>query len=736
MVKQEIREFKVSVKGNGDLTAFTPCSLFSVINDNHILNDIYTDSGISDYAAFSDLGCTFTSEFDVPAIIASMNNIVLRMSGIDAAASVTLNGSEILVTNNINRTYDVDVRRFIKVGMNTLVFSFRSPSSGARMRRAVSLSGTKAVPAVPDMGIFGKVELLGFNHKMLSAVRVSEEHKENSVILGISIETLGYDSMSRAVATLTSPAGNVYFCGLMDNRGTITITDPNLWWPKGLGMHSLYKLTVTLYSDDEPEDSREMYIGLKTVSLQKDDTGKPYLVVNGVPFSPMGARYVPDDIIYANSDRDRIRRTVEAAMASSINSFFISSADMYASEEFLTACDECGITVWQEIPEITYGDLSPDEIEDIKAEIKENLLRESRHASLTVIMGSPRLKELFSDDDCEKLKAAVCDYEGMNILDLDGSLKSGLEFISYPSLPTYSSICKLVSPENRNIGSYAFELHGADDDTVSEMISSSYSNFPYANGMNEFSYTSGLSAADNTRRDVLEIRRREDKPLGIFLGRFNDSWGAVSPSAVDYYGGKKPLYYYQKHFFSPVYVMVEFKGNKAKFILNNTSGSDFQGIFAYWIMDTDNRPVFRDSFPIRLRSSDDMNVHSVDFSSEISGRENKLYLLYSVTDNSLVTYKDVHLFVKTKRFKFPKPVLKTEISGNGNRFMISVASDTFAKGVEISFDGIEAEMSDNYFDITGKAPVRVSFTTNGVNSVEKLRRALRIRSVYDLGREE
>jgi hypothetical protein len=57
-------------------------------------------------------------------------------------------------------------------------------------------------------------------------------------------------------------------------------------------------------------------------------------------------------------------------------------------------------------------------------------------------------------------------------------------------------------------------------------------------------------------------------------------------------------------------------------------------------------------------------------------------------------------------------------------------------GVEVSFDGEEAYLDKNYFDITGKAPVRLRLKTPRMTSIEKLKRVMRIRSVYDLGKEE
>ena len=95
-----------------------------------------------------------------------------------------------------------------------------------------------------------------------------------------------------------------------------------------------------------------------------------------------------------------------------------------------------------------------------------------------------------------------------------------------------------------------------------------------------------------------------------------------------------------------------------------------------------------------------------------------------------------YLFTKIKRFNFLKPNYSVDITGNGTDYTVTVGADCFVKGVEISFDDVDVALDKNYFDITGRAPVRIHLTTPRMTTIEKLRRVIKIRSVYDLGREE
>ena len=163
---------------------------------------------------------------------------------------------------------------------------------------------------------------------------------------------------------------------------------------------------------------------------------------------------------------------------------------------------------------------------------------------------------------------------------------------------------------------------------------------------------------------------------------------------------------------------------------------DYVGVFAYAIMNSKNQPIFRDSFPIKARASSNLEVHNVDLGSVISGHQNEYYLSYSVSDKTNEASKGTYLFTKTKRFDFLKPEYVTDVAGNGMEFVATVAADCFVKGVEVSFGEIEASLDKNYFDITGRAPVRIRITTPRMTTVEKLKRVMNIRSFYDLGRED
>jgi beta-mannosidase len=660
----------------------------------------------------------------------------MRFAGLDTFCKIEVNGKDLGTVDNMHRTYDFEVKTKLELGMNTLKLIFSKPQNTPEVRRAYATFGKEGSHSLYDMGIFRKIEIIAFNHKIISDVKIKQTHGDKYVRLDIKIDTLGYDEMSRTVATMTSPAGNVYFCGFVGGEGSITVTDPNLWWPKGLGMQNLYKLNVNLYSDSDLEDTREIKIGLRRMSVRSDN-GKQTLLINDVPMFVMGAEYMLGDVLLPSITEERTRALLEDAADASFNTVFIHGSGLYPENYFFNICDELGLLTFMQLP------VSNKKAEDteafkneIKAELKDNLTRMANHPSLGVIVGNDRVNRIFdTDEERARFISDFAELDGGNVLDLCGECYKQLARVGHDSLPTYNSILNFTTSDNRNLGSKLFELHGADSTTVNKMLSGALEEYPYANGMKELSYVTGLYSAEASMREAQTFRRESVKPMGVLMRSMNDPWPSLSPSAVDYYGGRKPLHYYEREFFAPVRISVVVKGSKAKFVVTNDMRQDYVGVFAYAIMNAKNKPMFRDSFPIRAKASSNLEVHNVDLGSVISSHENEYYLLYTITDKINDASKGIYLFTKIKRFKFLQPNFEFDVTGNGTQFVATIAADCFAKGVEISFDGVEATVDRNYFDLTGTAPVQVQVTTPRITTVEKLKRVMRIRSVYDLGRE-
>ena len=79
---------------------------------------------------------TYRTEFDVPARDLEHEDLTLVFHGLDTFTEVVLNGSSVLTTDNMFRTWTVPVKSRLVAGKNSLEVRFRSPIPPALEARA------------------------------------------------------------------------------------------------------------------------------------------------------------------------------------------------------------------------------------------------------------------------------------------------------------------------------------------------------------------------------------------------------------------------------------------------------------------------------------------------------------------------------------------------------------------------------------------------------------------------
>ncbi|MCR5004433.1 MAG: glycoside hydrolase family 2 protein [Clostridiales bacterium] len=583
---------------------------------------------------------TFTPE----AAVMDKEKIVLRFNGLDTLADVDLNGVRIGHADNEHRVWEFDVKEVLTAGENTLTVTLLSSVNFIReafkedpqimmssdgmqgasyLRKAHCDFGWDWGARIPDAGIFKDVELLGMDYGRIESVYVRQQHENGKVTLSFEPEIIVFDRQAdydyTVTYTVTDPEGNVL---VTTTDTTFEVPDPQLWWPNGYGAQPLYKVKAVLTRGGAELDRWERRIGLRTMELTrvKDQWGESFChTVNGVSVFAMGADYIPEDNIKPFITRERTFKLLKDCKDANFNAVRVWGGGMYASEDFLDACDEYGLMVWQDFCFACASyDLTPDFDANIREEFRQNILRMRSHPSLGLWSGNNEMEQFFAmsmryDPDHKdprgyiRKASQVPDYFAMYeyilprmVMKYDpqtpyipSSPTSGggydnpndehrgdvhywdvwhggkpfteyrkfrfryLSEFGFQAFPTMKTIEAFTLPEDRNLFSYVMEKHQRNNNANGIIMRYMQQTYQLPSTFDKQIYTSQMLQAESMRYGVEHFRACRPESMGTIIWQLNDIWPVASWAMIDYYGRWKAVYYEARHFFAPLLLVNE-----------------------------------------------------------------------------------------------------------------------------------------------------------------------------------
>ena len=682
-------------------------------------------------------------------------------------------------TNKLKLDFSSPTEYFKKMNNKHYLYTNGNTIAGAaHLRKALYMSGWDWGPCLPDMGIFRPVVLEAYDGDKILDVYAVQTHKNNKVILGIEVET----AHSKNCNLYAEIDGKEIL--LKDGKGKIEIENPKLWWVRGYGEQFLYPLTVKMVKNSEILDVKTQKIGLRTltVSTMPDKTGSEFcFVLNGIKIFSMGANYIPQDNLLSRISPNRTKKLIEAATDANFNTLRIWGGGYYPEDEFYDLCDEYGIMVWQDFMVACCNVwLNEDMKAEFTAEAVYNVKRFRSHASLAILCGNNEMEEavvnwgignsqLVREDYIElyeRMLPEICQKYAPETFYWPASPSSGggfddptcetrgdvhfwkvwhgglpfteyrkhnfrfcseYGFEAYPSIKTIKSFCE---EKDTNCFSRVMENHQKCRGGNKKILMYLADNYLYPTSFETLVYASQLLQADAIKYGVEHFRRCRPYCMGSIYWQFNDCWPVASWSSIDYFGRYKALHYAAKKFYAPVAMGLLLEKNNLIVNIANETMDNFEGEVRIFHSDAEFNVIRSYTKEISVNPLSSTDVFSKEFTPGNIYTEYLYSELYDKHGNFVM--RQTELFVPPKHFEWKKPNIKAEISVSGNKTVIDISSDTFAKGVYIDFDDIDCILSDNFFDLTDKKCYRVTVETE--HTPHKLKKQMKIMSVFDIGK--
>lgn len=372
----------------------------------------------------------YEGKFQITENQLSAREIQLIFEGLDTYSQVKLNGKEILRSNNMFRSYPVEVKKWLQTGENTLLIRFFPAADSGKIlakknphvlpekeriytRKAQYQYGWDWGPRFVTCGIWRPIylkcawaETLQDVHFVQDSLSVSLANMRAEITLfsdttttrKIEISDLGNQFLLQKEINITKGINYISI--------PFSIEKPHLWFPNGYGEAYLYHFYVKVLKDKQVTDIKSIDWGFRKIEViqEKDDKGKSfYLKVNDLPVFIKGANWIPAesfptnvsyDISEKNNEIPNIPKLISACKEANFNMLRVWGGGYYEDDRFYKLCDEKGILIWQDF--MFACAMYPGDsffLQNVENEFIDNVKRLRHHACIALWCGNNEIEE-------------------------------------------------------------------------------------------------------------------------------------------------------------------------------------------------------------------------------------------------------------------------------------------------------------------------------------------------------
>ena len=565
--------------------------------------------------------------------------LTLTLAEVDCIATIFLNGEEIARTDNSFVRNDIDVTGKVHAGENTLRIDFDIAPDVAEARadahpfpipftKNYQTNGLKGIHmnfirkaachagwdwgiCLMPIGVYGTMSLRKARLARQESVQVDQAHGQNSVEL--SIKTRLFAFAHGEVELEHTIDGQFITDKVVVHKGdnvfthSLTIQNPQIWWPAGQGEQPLYDLTTNLEGEVTTRK-----IGLRQLDwvVEKDEIDHAFKCrINGRDVTMMGANWIPADAIPSRVTPAVIRDLLESAKAANMNMLRIWGGGQYEPDWFYDMCDELGILIWHDF---MFACMSyPSDrtfLKSVETEITQQVHRLSHHASIALWCGDNEVigsLDWYPETKADK-ERYIANYDRLNSMlhrivededparrfwpsspslgymdfsdgwhsDTRGDLHywdvwhSAKSFEAYRSVnPRFASefgfqsftsmnvVETFAEEKDRNPSSPVMENHQRNAGGNARILETMTRYFRFPRDFEQMVFLSQIQQGLAIKTAIEYWRSTKPRCMGTLYWQINDIWPVASWSSLDYGGQWKLMHYMARRFYNLVNVV-------------------------------------------------------------------------------------------------------------------------------------------------------------------------------------
>ncbi|OIQ29398.1 MAG: beta-mannosidase [Bacteroidetes bacterium MedPE-SWsnd-G2] len=404
-----------TVHEEGDSISYAaevPGNIYTDLLLNGIIENPLINDNAKDVKWVSEKNWVYESAFNLDSETLNKKHIYLNLEGLDTYASVFLNDSLLIKTNNAFRSFQLDIKKISKTS-NVLKVKFQNGSSleesqknnlsytlpgGDRVftRKAQFQYGWDWGPTLNTIGVWRPVSIIAFNEFKIkrSSVKIVDLNKDKAKLEIVLDKYINQDEELEVEVKINDSLVKVDSFEFLKDQIIIPIEidQPKLWWPHNIGEPYQYSFAVEVRKNGVVVDSARFRKGLRTAQLvtEKDSLGETFVIkVNDVPVYCKGVNYIPQHSFQNRVTDKDYNRLLDDAVAANMNMLRVWGGGIYEEDTFYELCDEKGIMVWQDFMfacAMYPGDSAF--LDNVAAEAKEQVIKRKNNASVVLWCGN------------------------------------------------------------------------------------------------------------------------------------------------------------------------------------------------------------------------------------------------------------------------------------------------------------------------------------------------------------
>ena len=244
-----------------------------------------------------------------------------------------------------------------------------------------------------------------------------------------------------------------------------------------------------------------------------------------------------------------------------------------------------------------------------------------------------------------------------------------------------------------------------------------------------FVYLSQVMQARGIQLAAEHLRASRPQAMGSMYWQLNDVWPGASWSSIDYFGRWKALQFHARRFYAPL-MMAALRKDDGKTTVSLVSDST-AAVNMHWrmrTMDFAGKLLSEHEEAVTLPPLSSTRLATYTDAQLLKGADpHASFTVFELLDGDKVVSRNLVFFDEAKTLALPTPAIHSALATGADGYTLTLTTDALARDVWVSFGDLDAELSDNAFDLLPGQSVTLS--VHSKMGLDALKRALQVQDL-------